>query len=58
MKRILCTSIVLVMLLTACSTSVQQVPPTTELSGDYTYNDEEIESGHQVRLPCREGQGL
>lgn len=35
MKRILCTSIVLIMLLTACSTPAQQVLPTTELSGDY-----------------------
>ena len=76
MKRILCTSIVLIMLLTACSAPVQQVPLTTELSGDYTYgvyeldfrierlsgwpfeswdvvytyNDEVIESGHQVLL--------
>ena len=76
MKRILCTSIVLIMLLSACSASVQQVLPTTELSGDYTYgvyeldfhierlsgwpfeswdvvytyDDEVIESGHQVLL--------
>ena len=76
MKRILCTSIVLIMLLTACSAPAQQVLPTTELSGDYTYgvyeldfhierlsgwpfeswdvvytyNDEVIESGHQVLL--------
>ena len=76
MKRILCTSIVLIMLLSACSAPVQQVLPTTELSGDYTYgvyaldfhierlsgwpfeswdvvytyNDEVIESGHQVLL--------
>lgn len=76
MKRILRTSIVLIMLLTACSVPVQQVPLTTELSGDYTYgvyeldfrierlsgwpfeswdvvytyNDEVIESGHQVLL--------
>lgn len=76
MKRILCTSIVLIMLLTACSAPAQQMPPTTELSGDYTYgvyeldfhierlsgwpfeswdvvytyNDEEIRSGHQVLL--------
>ena len=76
MKKILCTSIVLIILLAACSAPVQQVPPTTELSGDYTYgvyeldfrierlsgwpfeswyvvytyNDEKIESGHQVLL--------
>ena len=76
MKKILCTSIVLIILLAACSAPVQQVPPTTELSGDYTYgvyeldfhierlsgwpfeswdvvytyNDEVIESGHQVLL--------
>ena len=35
MKKILCTSIVLIILLAACSAPVQQVPPTTELSGDY-----------------------
>lgn len=76
MKRILCTSIVLIMLLTGCFAPAQQVPPTTELGGDYTYgvyeldfsverlsgwpfeswdvvytyNDEKIESGHQVLL--------
>ena len=76
MKRILCTSIVLVMLLTACSAPVQQTPPSTEPNGNYTYgvyeldfnverlsgwpfegwdvvytyNDEVIESGHQVLL--------
>lgn len=76
MKRVLCISIVLIMLLTSCSAPAQQVPPTTELSGDYTYgvyeldfhiermsgwpfeswdvvytyNDEKIESGHQVLL--------
>jgi len=76
MKKLLCTSIVLIMLLTACSSPAQQVPPTTELGGDYTYgvyeldfsverlsdwpfeswnvvytyNDEKIESGHQVLL--------
>jgi hypothetical protein len=64
------------MLLTACSAPVQQVPPSTEPSGNYTYgvyelnfdverlsgwpfegwdvvytyNDEEIRSGHQVLL--------
>ena len=76
MKRLLCTSIVLIMLLTGCSAPAQQVPPTTELNGDYTYgvyeldfhierlpgwpfeswdvvytyNDEKIDSGHQVLL--------
>ena len=75
MKRLLCTSIVLIMLLTACSTPAQQ-PPSTELGGEgrygvyeldfsveclsgwpfeswdvvFTYNDEVIESGHQVLL--------
>ena len=75
MKRILCTSIVLIMLLTACSAPVQQ-SHSTELNGGgtygvyeldfsverlsgwpfeswdvvYTYNDEVIESGHQVLL--------
>lgn len=74
MKRILCTSIVLIMLLTACSAPVQQVLPSTEPGGDYTYgvyefdfsverlsgwpfedwdfvytyNGEEIQSGHQI----------
>lgn len=37
MKRMLCTSIVLVMLLTACSAPVQQMSPSTELGGDYAY---------------------
>ena len=76
MKRILCTSIVLIILLTACSAPAQLVPPSTELYGNYTYgvyelnfdierlsgwpfeswdvvytyNDEVIESGHQVLL--------
>ena len=75
MKRILCTSIVLIMLLTACSAPVQQ-SSSTELNGGgtygvyeldfsderlsgwpfeswdvvFTYNDEVIESGHQVLL--------
>ena len=75
MKRTLCTSIVLIMLLTACSAPVQQ-SSSTELNGGgtygvyeldfsverlsgwpfeswdvvYTYNDEKIESGHQVLL--------
>ena len=74
MKRILCTSIALIMLLTACSAPVQQMPPSTEPSGDYaygvyeftfdverlsgwpfegwdfvyTYNGEQIQSGHQI----------
>ena len=42
MKKILCTSIVLIILLAACSAPVQQVPPTTELSGDYTYGVYEL----------------
>ena len=37
MKRILCTSIVLIMLLTACSAPAQQ-PPSTELNGGVTYS--------------------
>lgn len=74
MKRILCTSIALLLLLTACSAPVQQMTPSTELGGDYdygvyeftfnvervsgwpfegwdfvyTYNGEEIQSGHQI----------
>lgn len=43
MKRILCTSIVLVMLLTACSVPVQQMPPSTELSGNDTYGVYELD---------------
>lgn len=43
MKRILCTSIVLMMLLSACSTPVQQVPPSTELGGDYDYGVYELD---------------
>ena len=43
MKRILSTSIVLIMLLTACFAPAQQVPPTTELSGDYTYGLYELD---------------
>ena len=42
MKRILCTSIVLIMLLTACSAPAQQVPPNTEPSGSYTYGVYEL----------------
>ncbi len=74
MKRILCTGIALILVLTACSAPVQQVSPNTELNGDYvygvyeftfdierisgwpfegwdfiyTYNGEEIQSGHQI----------
>ena len=43
MKRILCTSIVLIMLLTACSAPAQQVPPNTELNGNYTYGVYELD---------------
>ena len=43
MKKILCTSIVLIILLAACPAPVQQVPPTTELSGDYTYGVYELD---------------
>ena len=43
MKRILCTSIVLVMLLTACSAPVQQIPPSTESSGGYIYGVYELD---------------
>lgn len=74
MRRILDTSIALLLLLTACSAPVQQMPPSTEPSGDYaygvyeftfdverlsgwpfegwdfvyTYNGEQIQSGHQI----------
>ncbi len=74
MKRILCTSMALLLLLTACSAPVQQVPPSAEQGGNYTYgvyeftfdveclsgwpfegwdfvytyNGEEIQSGHQI----------
>ena len=74
MKRFLCTTIALTMLLTACSAPAQQVLPSAELGGDYdygvyeldfdverlsgwpfegwdvvyTYNGEEIQSGHQI----------
>ena len=43
MKRILCTSIVLIMLQTACSAPAQQVLSTTELSVDYTYGVYELD---------------
>ena len=42
MKRILCTSIVLIMLLTACSAPAQQ-PPSTELNGGVTYGVYELD---------------
>ena len=42
MKRILRTSIVLVMVLTGCSAPAQQVPPSTELNGNYTYGVYEL----------------
>ena len=37
MKRILCVSMVLILLLTACSAPVQQLPPSTEQDGDDGY---------------------
>jgi len=43
MKRILCTSIALLLLLTACSVPAQQVPPSTELNGNYTYGVYELD---------------
>ena len=43
MRRILRTSIVLIMLLTACSAPVQQVPPSTEPNGNYTYGVYELD---------------
>lgn len=42
MKRLLCTSIILVTLLTACSAPMQQLPPSTEPSGNYTYGIYEL----------------
>ena len=42
MKRILCISIVLMMLLTACSAPAQQ-PPSTELNGGVTYGVYELD---------------
>ena len=42
MKRLLCTSIVLIMLLTACSAPAQQ-PPSTELNGGVTYGVYELD---------------
>lgn len=42
MKRILCTSIVLIMLLTACSAPVQQ-SSSTELNGGGTYGVYELD---------------
>ena len=43
MRRVFCTSIVLIMLLTACSAPVQQVPTSTELGGDYDYGVYELD---------------
>lgn len=43
MKRVLCTSIVLVMLLAACSAPVQQVPLSTEPTGNYIYGVYELD---------------
>ena len=43
MKRLLCTSIVLVTLLTACSAPAQQLPPSTELNGEGTYGVYELD---------------
>ena len=73
MKRFLCTSMVLILLLMGCSAPVQRPLPTNALGGDgygvyefdlsvenlsgrafegwefvYTYNDKEIQSGHQM----------
>lgn len=42
MKRLLCTSIILITLLTACSAPVQQLTPITEPSGNYTYGIYEL----------------
>ena len=42
MKRILCISFVLMMLLTACSAPAQQ-PPSTELNGGVTYGVYELD---------------
>lgn len=42
MKKILCTSIVLIILLAACSAPVQQ-PPSTELNGGVTYGVYELD---------------
>ena len=49
MKRILCTSNVLMMLLTACSAPVQQLPPSTKLNGEGTYGVYELDF-HVERL--------
>lgn len=43
MKRILCTSIALLLMLSACSAPMQQVPPSTELDGDYDYGVYELD---------------
>ena len=43
MKRILCTSIALLLLLTACSAPVQQMSPSTEPDVDYDYGVYELD---------------
>ena len=43
MKRILCTSIALLLLLTACSAPVQQMPTNAEPDGDYDYGVYELD---------------
>lgn len=43
MKRILCTSIVLIMLLSGCFAPVQQVPPSIEPNGNHTYGVYELD---------------
>ena len=43
MKRMICTSIVLIMLLTGCSAPAQQVPPITEPNGNDTYGVYELD---------------
>jgi len=42
MKRILCTSIVLIMLLSGCFAPVRQVPPRAEPNGNHTYGVYEL----------------
>lgn len=43
MKRILCTTVVLIMLLSACSAPMQQPPPGTEPNGNHTYGVYELD---------------
>ena len=43
MKRILCTSMALLLLLTACSAPVQQISPSTAPNGSYTYGVYELD---------------